>query len=92
MVKKKIKKIPEEPITGGFNPSDIEFKDLREEEEEFMKKRVKGSKPPSKKKRKPSMEGDMIDLKGGGKIKGYKKGGPITYRMTGGQVVDNSYD
>ena len=46
----------------------------------------------SKKKRKPSMEGDMIDLKGGGKIKGYKKGGPITYRMSGGQVVDNSYD
>ena len=46
----------------------------------------------SKKKRKPSMEGDMIDLKGGGKIKGYKKGGPITYRMTGGKVVDNSYD
>ena len=80
----------------------------------------------SKKKRKPSMEGDMIDLngggkivkkkksiktvdrdissdqfpeaskfvnkRGGGKIKGYKKGGPITYRMTGGQVVDNSYD
>ena len=46
----------------------------------------------SKKKRKPSMEGDMIDLKGGGKIKGYKKGGPITYRMTGGQEVDNSYD
>jgi len=29
---------------------------------------------------------------GGGRIKGYKKGGPITYRMTGGQVVDNSYD
>jgi hypothetical protein len=29
---------------------------------------------------------------GGGKVKGYKKGGPITYRMTGGQVVDNSYD
>ncbi len=24
--------------------------------------------------------------------KGYKKGGAITYRMTGGQVVDNSYD
>tara|TARA_R100001082_G_scaffold30686_1_gene15436 strand:+ start:685 stop:1590 length:906 start_codon:yes stop_codon:yes gene_type:complete len=48
--------------------------------------------PKSKKKRKPSMEGDMIDLKGGGKIKGYKKGGPITYRMSGGQVVDNSYD
>jgi len=30
--------------------------------------------------------------KSGGRIKGYKKGGPITYRMTGGQVVDNSYD
>ena len=30
--------------------------------------------------------------RGGGKVKGYKKGGPITYRMTGGQVVDNSYD
>tara|TARA_E500000305_G_scaffold72898_1_gene58725 strand:+ start:1399 stop:1710 length:312 start_codon:yes stop_codon:yes gene_type:complete len=29
---------------------------------------------------------------GGGKVKGYKKGGPITYRMTGGQVVGNSYD
>ena len=26
------------------------------------------------------------------KVKGYKKGGPITYRMAGGQVVDNSYD
>ena len=33
MAKKKIKKIPEEPITGGFNPSDIEFKDIREEEQ-----------------------------------------------------------
>jgi hypothetical protein len=30
--------------------------------------------------------------KAGGKVKGYKKGGPITYRMAGGQVVDNSYD
>jgi len=30
--------------------------------------------------------------KHGGKVKGYKKGGAITYRMTGGQVVDNSYD
>ena len=29
---------------------------------------------------------------GGGKVKGYKKGGSITYRMAGGQVVDNSYD
>ena len=32
------------------------------------------------------------ELKSGGKVKGYKKGGPITYRMTGGQVVGNSYD
>jgi hypothetical protein len=31
-------------------------------------------------------------FKAGGKVKGYKKGGPITYRMAGGQVVDNSYD
>jgi hypothetical protein len=30
--------------------------------------------------------------KAGGKVKGYKKGGPITYRMSGGQVVGNSYD
>jgi len=30
--------------------------------------------------------------KGGGKVKGYKKGGSITYRMSGGQVVGNSYD
>ena len=30
--------------------------------------------------------------KAGGKVKGYKKGGAITYRMAGGQVVDNSYD
>ena len=35
---------------------------------------------------------DTIEVKGGGKVKGYKKGGPITYRMAGGQVVDNSYD
>ena len=35
---------------------------------------------------------DIVPKMGGGKVKGYKKGGPITYRMTGGQVVDNSYD
>tara|TARA_R110001592_G_scaffold361154_2_gene671131 strand:- start:403 stop:744 length:342 start_codon:yes stop_codon:yes gene_type:complete len=34
----------------------------------------------------------FVNKMGGGKIKGYKKGGPISYRMTGGQVVDNSYD
>ena len=29
---------------------------------------------------------------GGGKVKGYKKGGSITYRMSGGQVVGHGYD
>ena len=38
------------------------------------------------------IEKGQTSKKYGGKIKGYKKGGPITYRMTGGQVVDNSYD
>ena len=79
-----------------------------------MKKRVKGSKPPSNKKINKSGGGSLksVDVdknpglaklptsvrnkmgfaKAGGKVKGYKKGGSITYRMTGGQVVDNSYD
>ena len=35
---------------------------------------------------------ETVKRMGGGKVKGYKKGGPITYRMSGGQVVDNSYD
>ncbi len=63
-------------------------------DESKSKKKRKPSKPIGPKVLNPEffMEGDMIDLKGGGKIKGYKKGGPITYRMTGGQVVDNSYD
>tara|TARA_R100001082_G_C4234470_1_gene104632 strand:- start:11 stop:478 length:468 start_codon:yes stop_codon:yes gene_type:complete len=38
------------------------------------------------------IEKGQTSKKHGGKVKGYKKGGPITYRMTGGQVVDNSYD
>ena len=37
-------------------------------------------------------KGQTSNKMGGGKVKGYKKGGPITYRMSGGQVVDNSYD
>ena len=37
-------------------------------------------------------KGETVKRMGGGKVKGYKKGGPITYRMAGGQVVDNSYD
>ena len=35
---------------------------------------------------------EMGYAKAGGKVKGYKKGGPITYRMSGGQVTGNSYD
>jgi len=34
------------------------------------------------------MKWDMLK----GKVKGYKKGGPITYRMSGGQVVGHGYD
>ena len=41
----------------------------------------------------PKLERSLVTKKrSGSKVKGYKKGGPITYRMTGGQVVDNSYD
>jgi len=47
---------------------------------------------PKRKKRKPFEPFVTMEAKGGGKVKGYKKGGAITYRMTGGQVVDNSYD
>ena len=43
-------------------------------------------------KEKLAMQAITGKRKAGGKVKGYKKGGPITYRMTGGQVVDNSYD
>ena len=35
---------------------------------------------------------EMGYAKAGGKVKGYKKGGPITYRMSGGQVVGHGYD
>ena len=99
MAKKKIKKIPEEPITGGFNPSDIEFKDLRKEEEEFMKKRVKGSKPPSNKKINKSGGGSLksVDVdKNPGLAKlptpvrnkmGYAKAGGKVYRKKGGKVI-----
>ena len=58
------------------------------EEGEKPKKRV----TPKRKKRKPFEPFVTMEAKGGGKVKGYKKGGAITYRMTGGQVVDNSYD
>ena len=100
MAKKKIKKkIPEEPITGGYNPSDIEFKDLRKEEEEFMKKRVKGSNPPSNKKINKSGGGSLksVDVdKNPGLAKlptpvrnkmGYAKAGGKVYRKKGGKVI-----
>ena len=43
-------------------------------------------------KKKPTKKKKVVKAMGGGKVKGYKKGGPITYRITGGQVVGNSYD
>ena len=41
---------------------------------------------------KPKKKRYLMEAKGGGKVKGYKKGGPITYRMSGGQVVGHGYD
>ena len=41
---------------------------------------------------KPKKKRYLMVAKGGGKVKGYKKGGPITYRMSGGQVVGHGYD
>ena len=35
---------------------------------------------------------ELVKKNAGGKVKGYKKGGSITYRMTGGQVVGHGYD
>ena len=103
MAKKKIKKIPEEPITGGYNPSDIEFKDLRKEEEEFMKKRVKGSKPPSNKKinkfRGGSLKSVDVDKNPGlaklptsvrNKMGFAKAGGKVKYRSIGGKVLNGN--
>ena len=55
-------------------------------------KTVDVKKNPGLAKLPTSVRNKMGYAKAGGRIKGYKKGGPITYRMTGGQVVDNSYD
>jgi|TARA_R110001606_G_scaffold1902_1_gene7264 hypothetical protein len=55
-------------------------------------KELQEGKKPKKKKPKAKKPKPLVEAQGGGKVKGYKKGGPITYRMTGGQVVDNSYD
>jgi hypothetical protein len=55
-------------------------------------KTVDVKKNPGLAKLPTSVRNKMGYAKAGGKVKGYKKGGPITYRMTGGQVVDNSYD
>ena len=67
------------PITGKMEDTS-KAKVLPSEEVKIME-------PPKKpKKKKP------LKKMGGGKVKGYKKGGSITYRMSGGQVTGNSYD
>ena len=90
---------------GGVTEKDL-FYGLKETGSSNTKKQGSKNKPKDKPKgirlKKPKEgKGDssvivdytVIDeLKSGGKVKGYKKGGPITYRMTGGQVVGNSYD
>jgi hypothetical protein len=76
------KPVVKEGSTRGPNPSEIRERDAREEQKKYLDKVEKAGKPSKKK----------IKKRSGGKVKGYKKGGPITYRMTGGQVVDNSYD
>jgi len=90
---------------GGVTEKDL-FYGLKETGSSNTKKQSSKKKPKDKPKgirlKKPKEgKGDssvivdytVIDeLKSGGKVKGYKKGGPITYRMTGGQVVGNSYD
>tara|TARA_R110001583_G_scaffold188378_1_gene350464 strand:- start:17 stop:562 length:546 start_codon:yes stop_codon:yes gene_type:complete len=45
-----------------------------------------------KKKNKHDGSPESILKKKGGKVKGYKKGGPISYRMSGGQVVAHGYN
>lgn len=57
-----------------------------------MMKTVDTKKNPGLAKLPTPVRNKMGYAKTGGKVKSYKKGGPITYRMTGGQVVDNSYD
>ena len=51
-----------------------------------------GKVKPKRRKRKPFEPYITMEAKGGGKVKGYKKGGSITYRMSGGQVVGHGYD
>jgi hypothetical protein len=84
---------------GGVTEKDL-FYGLKETGSSNTKKQGSKNKPIRLKKPKEgksdssvTVDYTVIDkLKSGGKVKGYKKGGPITYRMTGGQVVDNSYD
>jgi hypothetical protein len=84
-------KLQQKPKKATSPSIDETFKSL-----ERLKELQEGKKPKNKKpkqrKRKPFDPFVTIEAKGGGKVKGYKKGGPITYRMSGGQVVDNSYD
>jgi len=65
------------------------------------KKTLGGRKTPPKAKPKSILEGyketkqkysDIIDFKTGGSLIKKKYGGKITYKMTGGQVVDAGYD
>jgi len=51
-----------------------------------------GKVKPKRRKRKPFEPYVTMEAKDGGKVKGYKKGGSITYRMSGGQVVGHGYD
>ena len=92
--KKKLKKRKSsgsygEAALGGVTEKDL-FYGL--EETDGSKEDILLPKKRKPKKRKPFEPFVTMEAKGGGKIKGYKKGGPITYRMTGGQVVGNSYD
>jgi hypothetical protein len=84
-----VTKNPMPPGASGRSmpPIDETFKSL-----ERLRKLEEKKLAPKRKKRKPFEPFVEMEAKGGGKVKGYKKGGAITYRMTGGQVVDNSYD
>ena len=50
------------------------------------------TKPPIVKETSGDKKRKITSKKAGGKVKGYKKGGSITYRMSGGQVVGHGYD
>ena len=98
--RKKIKKPTSLPNYGDFTNELDETPNKNSETEAQIARMIKGAfdKPklsrPSRgdKEFTPYLKRKMPRKKAGGKVKGYKKGGPITYRMSGGQVVGNSYD